>query len=109
MRMERCQTSRCSDLYDRYIPGYMAPSTSSSSESAQQRDNRQPQMMSTQLSNNVGDNQIEKFITAAHGGDMVSQPSHRSSLVKERSDMRKVTMYGRFLSLRPRQYTFGFQ
>ena len=68
MRMERCQTSRCSDLYDRYIPGYMAPSTSSSSES---RDNRQPQIMSTQLSNNVGDNQIEKFITAAHGGDMV--------------------------------------
>ncbi|CBY11943.1 unnamed protein product [Oikopleura dioica] len=45
----------------------MAPSTSSSSES---RDNRQPQIMSTQLSNNVGDNQIEKFITAAHGGDM---------------------------------------
>ncbi|CBY12551.1 unnamed protein product [Oikopleura dioica] len=67
MRMERCQTSRCSDLYDRYIPGYMAPSTSSSSES---RDNRQPQIMSTQLSNNVGDNQIEKFITAAHGGEM---------------------------------------
>ena len=67
MRMERCQTSRCSDLYDRYIPGYMAPSTSSSSES---RDNRQPQIMSTQLSNNVGDNQIEKFITAAHGGDI---------------------------------------
>jgi hypothetical protein len=70
MRMERCQTSRCSDLYDRYIPGYMAPSTSSSSES---RDNRQPQLMSTQLSSNVvnNDNQIEKFITAAHGGDMV--------------------------------------
>ena len=69
MRMERCQTSRCSDLYDRYIPGYMAPSTSSSSES---RDNRQPQMISTQLTNNNNnDNQIEKFITAAHGGDMV--------------------------------------
>lgn len=63
----RCQTSRCSDLYDRYIPGYISTSASSAGDSSQ--NNRHQQMIEHQMVD-FENNQVEQQIIASTGGEM---------------------------------------
>ena len=68
-----CQTSRCSDLYDRYIPGYISTSASSAGDSSGQHHNRTNTIIEHQLID-YENNQIEKKIIASKGAELVSHP-----------------------------------
>lgn len=65
----RCQTSRCSDLYDRYIPGYISTSASSAGDSSQMNNNRANAIFEQQRPARVDyeNNHVEKMIVAAKG------------------------------------------
>jgi len=64
-----CQTSRCSDLYDRYIPGYISTSASSAGDSSGQHHNRTNTIIEHQLID-YENNQIEKKIIASKGAEL---------------------------------------
>ena len=75
-----CQTSRCSDLYDRYIPGYISTSASSAGDSSGQQHNRTNTIIEHQLID-YENNQIEKKIIASKGAELVSYLHHKTLMI----------------------------
>ena len=86
-----CQTSRCSDLYDRYIPGYISTSASSAGDSSGQQHNRTNTIIEHQLID-YENNQIEKKIIASKGAELVSYLYRSKLMILQKSSYGRLAL-----------------